>query len=331
MYAVNKKYPIRFVAHRTGLTAHVIRSWEKRYGAVVPQRTETNRRLYSDDDVEKLQLLRQAVNAGHTIGQLASMSAGELRELVRSLEISPPSRVERPIQAEGPIPTPRSPGAHYQACLDAIGRFYPAALDNALGRAAVELNHRVLLEEVVLPAIREVGDRWASGKLKIYQEHAATSVFRTFLGNLLAFSEPNAEAPCLVVATPTGQQHELGALVAAVAAAYEGWQAIYLGASLPAEEIAGAAVASDSAMVCLSFVFPADDAKTVLEIRKLRRYLPETTRLIAGGKAALLYRDHLEPFQVEVIATLDDFIKALKASRPEFLPGKNSRRAAEKK
>ena len=75
-------HPIRVVARRTGLTPHVIRAWEKRYGAVTPHRTETNRRLYSQEDVERLTLLRRSTLLGRSIGQIAKMSTEELRRLV---------------------------------------------------------------------------------------------------------------------------------------------------------------------------------------------------------------------------------------------------------
>ena len=84
-------YPIRAVVRRTGLTAHVIRVWEKRYGAVSPMRTPTNRRLYSDSDVERLQLLHRAMLAGHSIGQIAQLPNERLRALVVADELSAPT------------------------------------------------------------------------------------------------------------------------------------------------------------------------------------------------------------------------------------------------
>ena len=89
-------HPIRVVARRTGLTSHVIRVWEKRYGAVSPLRTPTNRRLYSDRDVERLQLLHRAILAGHSIGQIAQLPNERLRALVAADEMSAPDYQEPP-------------------------------------------------------------------------------------------------------------------------------------------------------------------------------------------------------------------------------------------
>ena len=75
-------YPIQVVVRETGLTAHVLRVWERRYRAVVPQRTDTQRRVYSDEDVERLKLLRQLTLMGHPIGSVANLPREELKARV---------------------------------------------------------------------------------------------------------------------------------------------------------------------------------------------------------------------------------------------------------
>ena len=76
-------YPIRYVSQRTGLTPHVIRAWEKRYHTVVPQRSPKNRRLYCEDDVQRLQLLKKLTEAGHSISQVAPLDSKELKNLAQ--------------------------------------------------------------------------------------------------------------------------------------------------------------------------------------------------------------------------------------------------------
>ncbi|HKX12291.1 MAG TPA: MerR family transcriptional regulator, partial [bacterium] len=86
MTSKDKTQPIQKVARLTGLNPHVIRMWEKRYEAVKPERTQTNRRAYTDEDIERLQLLGYLTREGHRIGQVARVSLTELKELVKSLE-----------------------------------------------------------------------------------------------------------------------------------------------------------------------------------------------------------------------------------------------------
>src|SRR5579871_2950965 len=86
-------HTIKFVAQHTGLSAHTIRAWERRYAALSPERTATNRRLYSTDDMEKLSLLRRAVQAGHNIGQIARLSLSDLQRLLAQNEALEAERV----------------------------------------------------------------------------------------------------------------------------------------------------------------------------------------------------------------------------------------------
>ncbi len=109
------KHPIQVVVRRTGLTADVIRVWERRYDAVRPQRSDTNRRLYSDDDVERLRLLRKATLSGRRIGDVARYSDDELRQLTAD---------DAEAEALAPQPSGRrgefSIRANHEACMAAV-------------------------------------------------------------------------------------------------------------------------------------------------------------------------------------------------------------------
>jgi DNA-binding transcriptional MerR regulator len=85
------RYPVRLVARRTGLTPHVLRAWERRYGVVVPARSEGGQRLYSDADIRRLELLRRLTDAGHSIARLARLPAEELALLVEATPMEPRS------------------------------------------------------------------------------------------------------------------------------------------------------------------------------------------------------------------------------------------------
>jgi methylmalonyl-CoA mutase cobalamin-binding subunit len=98
----------------------------------------------------------------------------------------------------------------------------------------------------------------------------------------------------LVVATPAGQLHELGALLVGAAAANLGWQVTYLGASLPAAEIAGAARQNRARAVALSLVYPEDDPRLEGDLTRLRAMLPPETDILAGGRAMPAYGDALD-------------------------------------
>lgn len=279
------RHPIRVVALRTGLSAHVIRAWERRYGAITPQRTETNRRLYSDDEIRRLQLLRRATRAGHSIGQIAGLSDQDLENLVA--EDQPQTAIAA---RRTPSPTGEDglPQILAQA-FDAVAALDPTRLDRTLSRALVRFNSSVVLEEIVLPLMSAVGERWQQGSLKIVHEHLASAVVRNVLGGLAAASQ--SLGPAIVIATPVGQLHEFGALAAVVAAGAMGWSAVYLGPNLPAEEIAAAADVHGASVIALSIVHPGDDPRVPQEIHKLRRLAGDQTALLVGGRAAPSYEE----------------------------------------
>jgi len=283
----------------TGLNAHVIRVWEKRYGAVTPCRTETNRRLYSLQEIERLRLLGQATAAGHRISSIARLDTAALRELIAATATPVAFRAAGPaVEAAEAVEavateTPAEPEDPCQRlvkeALEATQRFDSEQLEEVLRRAAVRLGHSGLLSRVVGPLAHEIGERWQSGRITAAHEHFATALIRSFLAT---HSRPFAlgeQAPRVVVATPAGQLHELGAVMAAASAANLGWRVIYLGASLPPEEIAGAARQNAARAVILSLVYPPDDRQLAPDLERLRGLLPEGTELLAGGRAAPAY------------------------------------------
>jgi DNA-binding transcriptional MerR regulator/methylmalonyl-CoA mutase cobalamin-binding subunit len=277
-------HPIQVVARRTGLSADVIRAWERRYQAVVPQRSRTARRLYSDEDVARLQLLRQATESGRRIGDVVRLSFPQLQALVQEDQ---GSAVTSEVLSGQP---PSATAEHVNACLSAVQRLDPAALEAALAHAARSLSMPLLLRDVIGALMRAIGERWREGILRPCHEHLASAQIRFFLGNLLLHSAMTGTGPLLVVATPAGQRHELGALIVAVTAAQAGWSPLYLGADIPSDELAFAATAREAAAVALSLSYPADDPRLPDALRRLRRQLPDRVVLLVGGAAVAGYK-----------------------------------------
>jgi methanogenic corrinoid protein MtbC1 len=284
------KYSIKIVARRTGLSTHAIRVWEKRYTAVSPERTPTNRRLYSDADIERLLLLHKATLTGHAIGQVALLSTENLKTLlgVKEATVSLPETSARLDTDESPTQV------LFDACLAAVKQLDPEALKRALENAEVALSKPMLIEQLIVPLMHKIGDLWRDGVLRVNHEHMATAVVRSFLGNIRVAYETPPTAPGIVITTPIGQLHELGALMAAATASSEGWRVTYLGPNLPAEEIAAAARQNKAKAIGLSIVYPGDDARMSEEMQKLRRGVPDGVSILVGGRAASSYNHIFE-------------------------------------
>ena len=284
---------IHVASERSGLSVHVIRIWEKRYGAVQPRRTGTNRRLYSESDIERLNLLRRATEAGHNIGNVATLSTDDLRSLVGAAAL-----LRDPVDTESPAQR------LHDACLQAVRKFDGRELDEQLRNALVTLGHQGLLRQVAAPLAHSIGELWRSGDVTAAHEHFLTASLKVFLGNLAGQFAASAIAPAIVIATPAGQLHELGAVMINAAAAQVGWRATYLGASLPAAEIAGAVVKIGAIAVAISIVYPDDDPHLAQELMNLGRFLPTNVTIFSGGRAAAAYMKTLEVIKA---VQLDDF------------------------
>jgi len=290
------KYPIRVVSQITGLSVFVIRAWEKRYDVVTPSRTDTNRRLYSEEDIEKLKLLNEAVHSGHNISGIAGLSVNELKTIQGNK-----SNIITTSKIEPKEYTLEDTRLFFDECINAIKVYDAKTLETILLKASAKLSQPQLIEDLIIPLVYTIGDLWHDGNIRIANEHLASSVIRSFLTNLLEQHIPSDKAPIIISATPRGQDHELGALIVGVTAASIGWKVIYLGPNLPEEEIVAVSDSLGAKVVALSIVYPSDDPQLRKDLLNLKKMLPENVSLIVGGRAANGYMDILEEINAIVV------------------------------
>jgi MerR family transcriptional regulator, light-induced transcriptional regulator len=304
------RHPIGVVAERTGLSQEVLRVWERRYGAVRPMRGGGGQRLYTDEDVERLRLLRRATQGGRNIGGVATLPLAELTRLVREDE-----EADRRLAGNGGGAAPAA--IDLEAALARIRVLDGDGVEAQLRRLAAVLGAPHFLEQVVAPLMRRVGEEWHGGRLSPAHEHLATAVVQRVVLGVLGSLVEDEGAPAFVAAAPAGDRHEIGALLAAAAAASEGWRVIYLGADLPAEDIAAAAISTNARAVGLSVVYVEDRSHVAAEIRALRERLPASVPLLVGGMAAAaLARDTRDADVVYVsdLGTLRSSLRRWKAA-----------------
>jgi len=286
------RHPIGVVTQRTGLTSHALRAWERRYGAVEPGRSEGGHRLYSDADIGRLRLLHELTLHGHQIGRIADLPGSELRELLRE---DRRDEVTVPAPDGGAAAREREFAATIlEEAFAAVERLDSERLDALLRRGALLLNTSAFLDEVLIPLMTRIGEAWEEGALRPSQEHLASAVAARVTGWMMDVFEPPARAPVVVVGTPAGCRHELGALAAAVVAASEGWRVEYLGPDLPAEDLALAARRAHARAMALSLVYPSGDDAIGEELIRLRRELPAGLPVVVGGAASESYATALE-------------------------------------
>jgi MerR family transcriptional regulator, light-induced transcriptional regulator len=299
-------HPIGVVSQRTGLSTDVLRVWERRYGVVTPERGPGGQRLYTDRDIERLRLLARATSSGRSIRQVAALAPEALTALVRSDEESAPVVVARPAPPDAE--TTIEAGLSYTRRMDA------QALELVLRRAAFVWGAPLFLEHVAAPLFRRIGEAWHEGRLRPAHEHLASGVMRSILHGLRSElgAGMGAEAPNVVVATPAGELHEIGALLVAAAACAEGWRVTYLGPDLPAEEIAAAVLETNARAVGLSLVYAERVERVAAEVSAVRAALPADVTLLLGGSLADRQAAAFRQPGVEVVTSMAELGERLR-------------------
>lgn len=300
-------FQIGFVSLQTGLSTHVIRAWERRYKAVEPHRSASGRRLFTEADIDRLVLLKQAVARGHSISTIA----GRDRETLAALAgFSAESGEAKPAATAHPHAV--SSRDTIAACLEAIARLDGYTVHRKLNQAAVTANRQALLENVIVPLMEAVGQQWSQGSGRIVYGHFAAGIVHAQLVGMLAQQAGGRpEKPRLLIATPTGQCCYLGALAVALFAQDHGWQPIFIGSDLPAEEIAAAHALAAPQMIALSITCRVNDDFMQAELRRLFDFLAGQCPIVIGGRASDAYRPGGEDRTGAIWATTQDFINQL--------------------
>ncbi len=282
---IEMTYPLRAASRITGLSAELLRAWERRYGVVVPMRTPGGTRRYRAADLERLRLVKAAVDAGHRIGRVSEMSDHELRAAAQPESVLPKNQ------------------AHLEEIMVALEQLDTVETQRLLSLQLSALGPVRFSRQIAKPLVCEIGERWSRGELSIASEHMATAVLRSMFGAALQPTAATAMGPRILFATPPGERHELGLQMAALTAMGAGAQAIYLGADLPTDELVRAIERTRAVGVGVSLV-TLDVADAIAALRELEATVPAPVHVWAGGRLA---REIDLPNRVELIESLEDF------------------------
>jgi MerR family transcriptional regulator, light-induced transcriptional regulator len=201
------------LSRRTGVSVELLRAWEKRYGLLKPSRTASGYRLYSETDERRVRQMQRGVAEG-----LAAAEAARA-----ALAAAPPTGGS----------DSRGAAAELR---DALDRFDDAAANAALDSLLATFTFETVGRDVILPLLREIGDRWRRGELSVAQEHFASNVLR---GRLLGLARgwDHGVGPRAVLACAPGERHELALIVFGIALRAQGWRITYLGADTPVDTL----------------------------------------------------------------------------------------------
>ncbi len=229
---VDVKYAIQTVASITGVSTYLLRAWEKRYNAISPKRDERGRRYYTTKEVSRIKLLRALTVAGFAIGDVATKSDRELLSLLNTHGITHDAgELHLSSQIDGEILLHR--------ILSAIKLHQMEIISHELTSIKHVMGIRDLVYKVISPLMGFIGRMVDKGELTIAQEHALSSLIKFHLGQFLytSYETQNNTIPPVVIATPEGEWHEFGILLAALLCRFHHISFLYLGANLPVESL----------------------------------------------------------------------------------------------
>jgi MerR family transcriptional regulator, light-induced transcriptional regulator len=250
------------LSKRSGVSPELLRAWERRYGLLRPARSGGGLRLYSAADIERVRLMRQHLDDGLAAAQAAALALG----------------ADEP---ETAAPAAVSPAALREALAAALDGFDEARAQAVFDRALAATTLDTLLAEIVLPYLRELGERWKRGEVSIAHEHFASTLLR---GRLLGLARGwgLGRGPEAVLACLPGEQHELGLIAFGLALRARGWRIVYLGANTPLETVTEAAERLAPSLLVLAAIAPARVRQNIVALRRLAR----RHRVALGGQAA---------------------------------------------
>jgi DNA-binding transcriptional MerR regulator len=252
------------LAKRTGVSPELLRAWEQRYGLLQPTRTPGGFRLYSAADEARVQRMQGLVSGGLAAAQAA-------RLVLSDDEPTPPT-------ASPSATTLEEAAGNLAASLD---RLDEQAANTALDQLFTTYTVETVLQQVILPYLHRLGERWEAGEVSVAQEHFASNLLR---GRLLGLAQGwgQGRGPAAVLACVSGEHHELGLLAFGVALRRRGWRITYLGTDSPIEAIADLSRSIQPAVVVLLSMNPAGFLNHAGEIEQLA---DQAQVLLAGAGA----------------------------------------------
>jgi MerR family transcriptional regulator, light-induced transcriptional regulator len=244
-------------ARRVDVTPELLRAWERRYGLLQPIRTEGGFRLYTEEDANRVERMKRALEEGLSAAEAARRALAQ----ERSAEHAPEGARERLMAAAH---------AYDEVALHAV-------LDEALAGFSLE----TVLRELILPMLRELGAEWEGGTLEVGQEHFASNLVRE---RLLALGRGwgRGGGPLAILAGAPGERHDIGLIAFGLVLRSRGWRILFLGADTPLATLGKTVEATDPRLVVVASMDSALLEAQSAELRKLGRSVP----LVLSGAGA---------------------------------------------
>ncbi|MCT4646656.1 MAG: MerR family transcriptional regulator [Carboxylicivirga sp.] len=288
-------YSIKDLEKISGIKAHTIRIWERRYNLIEPQRTATNIRYYSDDDLKRILNVSILNQNGFKISKIAQMDDVQLRDRVIDLCLDT-----------------RNTDVQVESLLVAMLEMDESKFTNVLTNSIIKLGFEATVESVLFPFLDRIGILWQAGTINPAQEHFISNLIRQKLivaiDNEMQNFIPKSDKT-IVFFLPENELHEIGLLFYSLIARKEGYNVIYLGASVPIEDLKVLSGVRKVDAFVTSFV-------SARKKEELEQYLKQVEQAIDNGSffiTGLQIKEHQPsvPAQFTIITTSQELKNGL--------------------
>lgn len=271
------------LSRRLGVSDHVLRAWERRYGLLRPVRSAGGFRLYSDADLRRVRRMQEHLAHGLSAAEAARTAIDEEQD-TRSVADSADGRY-RDALAEAA-----------QVLSAALDRFDEPAAQTVLDRLLSTLTVETVVRDVLLPYLHQLGERWQRGAVSVAQEHFASNVIR---GRLVGLGREwgFGHGPRSLLACVPGELHDIALLAFGVVLHRNGWRIGYLGADTPLDDLVRTAAAALPDLVVVTATTPELFDGLTEDLKQLARTAPlaiagvGATRTLADSVGARLLTD----------------------------------------
>src|SRR4051794_13182532 len=262
------------LSRRVGVSEHVLRAWEARYGLITPTRSPGGYRLYSADDEQRVRRMQFHLARGLHAAEAARAAIGD--------HGSPTGMSATEAREQAEQPDLAALADDFRVALDALDEPRAQAL---LDRLMANYTVSTTLRDVIVPYLRQLGDRWASGDITIIQEHFASNLIR---GRLAAISRGwgTGDGPRALLACPPGELHDLPLVIFGIILNRQGWRIDFFGANTPISELIDTARQSPPDLVVLAATTPERFTTIRPELAELAALAPLALAGAGASRAA---------------------------------------------
>lgn len=216
------RFPIRFLAEKTGVGSSTLRAWERRYRLLQPQRTPKGHRLYCPDDIKRVERILVLLDEGHSLPVIAQeMKSGDQSALNK--------------ERHSGLETVWS--NYLTGTLQAIADFSTERLESIFNEATSLHPMTMVTERLIEPVLTTLGERWQEREAGVAEEHFYSAWVRNRLGARFHHAIAQAHGPRIVCAGLPDAQHDIGLLLFSLSALGHGYRALYLGSDLPLQQV----------------------------------------------------------------------------------------------